>query len=1170
MQQTSQPSHWPRVCGVALTSLTLIFVLILLLQSGLVQAGSQLPDDNVAGARLNSPRNALGTPALTITVEATSTTVVPGQTVTYTIEFHHVGGTSPLQGRLFNPFQSATYPHNDGMLVQVTGSVTPTSVQVSYGTPQDEVRGLHWQGSIAPDSRLQIRYSARVEACYDPNPVTIQNVVAVQGQDGGSLTDSAAIQVDCLPAVDPANISVSGFWGSETVNEFVPGKTGFYQIELTNSDPNPTVLGLVGIFPSRNLGISMPTLQRVTTLGWKVEEGGSRSSSAAGTQNHLFLLPLAAGETRVIQLPTRLAQDVPPESVFEAQLGYCITYDGRFCPSADPQSTTPPTSLKWLPPISFTVRYRDLGDAPDSTTHFTTSLMSAYTGVQANFPTVFDPSTGPDQGPTHLNPRPFHLGRRVSPETEADIGPDLDPTNNIIPATNIASRDRRDNGLAVNLLNFSQCQAGVVPVRVLIRPAAVAFFQKTGGKGYLNLWLDGNHDGDWADNFQCPQAQTAVEHIVIDHQIDVVALGAGLHILPVRTGLVPWSGQAAWLRATLSEQPANKTLNAGGINYGDGRGYGAPFLLGETEDYLLRPPGAEGAGPDMSVDLAAGWRTIVRRAQGRFELAQPSLEIHLTASYFKIDYRNEGSETATDVLLSHFIPSALQNIAPRIVAVPQLGDGVVFKLPGRINISLGDLEPDAGGSIVLSWTGCLTCTRSLSALQATSYTGTTTIQSSDDINLDNNQADSSVDIPEVIEVGFSSPDGLYQRTSGVTCHNTVELRGRTSPKTALNIFSDGFESGDIIAQVTSGPDGTFEQLISLDNGLHRLLVVPQNNIVKRIDKATPLLTIMTEPIAWNPSSLTFIDSQGRAIQPTVIGFENQAGWYGHLKADETYQMSLEYCGSDPNPVIQVFFLGQTITLTDMDGDGVYIAEISQLPGNALAAQGQVAASAPLTISITSGNVETVFGGTIQSTSEGVVYDIQSGQALSAPVTLLQAIDADSEVGFDLWPGADYGQANPQTSSDGEYAFWPEGGTYHLAVSRKAYQPYRSWDVQTTGEPVNLNLPLTPEITEAPDYIIEIGPDGFEPSLLTVTPGSIIKWVNTDIGDHTSTSTNPALASPGTAGNGSWDSGRLSSGESYALQFPSEGTFTYVDRANPSNTAQIQVASNVVYLPMIIR
>lgn len=113
--QTSRPFHWLRACSVALTSFTLIFVLILLLRSEPAQAGPQLPDHELAAARLNRPRNAPGTPALSITVEATSATVVPGQMVTYTIELDHVGGTSPLRGRLLNPICIKLSYHRQGL-----------------------------------------------------------------------------------------------------------------------------------------------------------------------------------------------------------------------------------------------------------------------------------------------------------------------------------------------------------------------------------------------------------------------------------------------------------------------------------------------------------------------------------------------------------------------------------------------------------------------------------------------------------------------------------------------------------------------------------------------------------------------------------------------------------------------------------------------------------------------------------------------------------------------------------------------------------------------------------------------------------------------------------------------------------------------------------------------
>ena len=96
-------------------------------------------------------------------------------------------------------------------------------------------------------------------------------------------------------------------------------------------------------------------------------------------------------------------------------------------------------------PVTLTVRGSDLGDAPDSTNHAATP-MTAYAGVPARFPTVVDPAAPPD-GPMHLAPRPFHLGVNVSREANADIGPDADPTNNLLPALDQANLDRHDDGL---------------------------------------------------------------------------------------------------------------------------------------------------------------------------------------------------------------------------------------------------------------------------------------------------------------------------------------------------------------------------------------------------------------------------------------------------------------------------------------------------------------------------------------------------------------------------------------------------------------------------------------------------------------------------------------------------------------------------------------------------
>src|SRR5262245_24413515 len=119
--------------------------------------------------------------------------------------------------------------------------------------------------------------------------------------------------------------------------------------------------------------------------------------------------------------------------------------------AARPATDDPP-----LPPIP-----RDLGDAPDSTNHFGVA-MTAYPGVPANFPTVFDPATGLPQGPLHFAPKAdTWLGANVSGENDADLLPDADGVRNIIPPANNPDNDWFDDGVfPVNPIGIKlpQCQ----------------------------------------------------------------------------------------------------------------------------------------------------------------------------------------------------------------------------------------------------------------------------------------------------------------------------------------------------------------------------------------------------------------------------------------------------------------------------------------------------------------------------------------------------------------------------------------------------------------------------------------------------------------------------------------------------------------------------------------
>lgn len=84
--------------------------------------------------------------------------------------------------------------------------------------------------------------------------------------------------------------------------------------------------------------------------------------------------------------------------------------------------------------------------------------------------------------------------------------------------------------------------------------------------------------------------------------------------------------------------------------------------------------------------------------------------------------------------------------------------------------------------------------------------------------------------------------------------------------------------------------------------------------------------------------------------------------------------------------------------------------------------------------------------------------------------------------------------------------------------------------------------------------------------LTSSRSTISKAVRVAIVNVGYRSTNYWVVSAGTRGNGGWDSGRLSSAESYTLQFSGEGTFTYADRANPSSTAQFELSVHLAHLP----
>jgi PKD repeat protein len=216
----------------------------------------------------------------------------------------------------------------------------------------------------------------------------------------------------------------------------------------------------------------------------------------------------------------------------------------------------------------------DLGDAPDGSNHFGLG-MTAYAGVSAAFPTVYDPATGAKQGPRHRSPRErAWLGSKVSLEEDADIGADEDPTNNIDPQNDAPDLDYCDDGVNIPLY-LPDC--GLTTFNYTVTATATGAQQDY----YVNVWFDWNRDGDWKDDVTC-NGMTLPEWTIQNQGISVSAGTQVLTTPQFRSFHPPFTGSPhpIWMRITLSPRPASEK---------DGSGPADGYNSGETEDYFFVP-----------------------------------------------------------------------------------------------------------------------------------------------------------------------------------------------------------------------------------------------------------------------------------------------------------------------------------------------------------------------------------------------------------------------------------------------------------------------------------------------------------------------------------------------------------------------------------------------------
>ena len=237
----------------------------------------------------------------------------------------------------------------------------------------------------------------------------------------------------------------------------------------------------------------------------------------------------------------------------------------------------------------------DLGDAPDRTNNIN-SNMPAYTSpwVGAFYPTVFDDGTDVGLfGPAHSNNQLVaYLGKSITAETEADIGPDEDGVNNINPAANSPDQDGGDDGVVMPL-SLPHCGWATIDYEVTV--------VEPGTDLWVNVWLDFNRDGDWDDTVECttgPANEWAVQNqLLFDLPAGQTTVTTPAFLSAHPEGL----HEEIWMRITLAEQPWR-----GGSNPGQrgnaGSGPESRYEIGETEDYFFIPDTTGGGDCSLCKD----------------------------------------------------------------------------------------------------------------------------------------------------------------------------------------------------------------------------------------------------------------------------------------------------------------------------------------------------------------------------------------------------------------------------------------------------------------------------------------------------------------------------------------------------------------------------------------
>jgi uncharacterized repeat protein (TIGR01451 family) len=1058
-----------------------------------------------------------GTPGQ-ITIEKKADPAGPvnvGDVIDYSVFVKHNGGSSPATTVMTDMLPAGVSLVSGPTVTEMIPNATPLVATFNPGIGPSGA--VIWNGTLSPNALVRIDFRVRVKECVS----LLRNVAVAVNTNGQLVQATVETGVNCTPAEPEITLEksvvVEGSQQQVTDATISPGSTATYYLTLSSNGNTTHSVTISDDLPSGMVATAATSTSGVVNI-----VNGGQTVTWSG-----LLGPNTSPVT--IKIRVRIEKVECDQQLINIAKWFSGSYSG--------QSN----------PVTLTYVCRDLGDAPDSSNH-PGAAMTAYPSVPARYPTVFNVAA-PERGPRHDLPHAFFLGKRVSAEVEADLGFDSDGVNNIDPANNKADLDQYDDGIDLNSVAFKHCQASTLRVIVTITPQGIAMLPN--GTGYLNVWVDSNRDGDWADSFDCPQTATgapsvAREHIVIDHMVNAAALGAGVHLLAVPTsGAVHWpdalAGQPSWLRVTLGDRPSNKPFTT----HGDGRGHDNPFRTGETEDYLLRGQSAQ-ATADVEV-----------RKQGEiYPYHDPATGQQSWIINWIVNYANVGTAPATNVHIIETINPPQTLLAETSIPL------IVPTITGNtLDYNVGTLAPGASGVILIR------TTLPGNTAPGTVVTNQANATSNNDSNSLNNTGSASVTVPLLAPM-------IVSPMAGTTCTGTVTIEGWVQPGAVVDIYVDGglVAAGINTMQHGSG-NGDWRHAVTITDGTHEIYAIARAGNMTS-DPSPSRVVKVDMNLTWDPISLRFTDELGHSVIPS--GRLDESGWSIFLRPGHTYSVSLRVCCSDPNAQVTIKVGDILVTLTDPDGDRIFtgtftVPEAGRFTGT-------------VTICVTCDLIRICSDGQVTIDPEGTTFNLLTGVPIpGATVSCMQsaASAAGGQPFFQLWPAAQFDQINPQVvGNDGYFSFFTPAGTYRLNVVKSGYQPYVSPDLTVVDAPVHFDVPLTPVLNQAADAQITINNGGFEPAVLVVKPGAVVEWINVGGGLYSTTSITPAVTFDGisavsfNADNGAWDSGLLGTGESYKRQLNTVGTYTYGDVTKPGLTATIIVkeadTNSKLFLPTVRR